>query len=385
MAILILCDPHYFNSPWCDNKIRGIQDEIARRRDKKATVYTDPQVFESSAAKLDRNSTVIILYDNISYVQGIAPMMARLAIHPIITYTAAEVHAPFYHSTVSTDIESSIRCIVDYLKTCGKMRIANVGINANSWSDVTRAEIFSRYVPDANRRVFYAMGDMQDCFADFLAVRDEFDAVVCPNDHLAISLIEFLKERNAYDPSLFVISHGDTAMARLYDKGITSITVDHYMVGKAAAEMHYNRLKYGWSSANVLLENALKIRGSTGNIPYRPSATPPVASGTLPRSEQTLYRIPTGTLGAIERLLANSDLAELKLLYCLLAGYSAEKTGEYCFLSTEAVKYRTRKICKALGTKHKTEVSSILSKYISKENLLAVIEEFEGAKDRLFH
>lgn len=385
MAILILCDPHYFNSSWCDNKIRGIQDEIVRHRDKKATVYTDPQAFESAAAKLDNNSTVIILYDAISYVQEIAPMMARLAIHPIITYTASEVHTPFYHSAVSTDIEVSIRCMVDYLKTCGKTRIANVGVNANSWSDVTRAEIFSRYVFDSDRRVFYATGDMQDCFEDFLAVRDEFDAVVCPNDHLAISLIEFLKKHDAYIPSLFVISYGDTAMARLYDKGITSITVDHYMVGKSAAEMHYNRLKYGWSSATVLLKNELKIRGSTGNIPYRTSAALPVASGTQPRREQTLFRIPTGTLGAIERLLANCDLADLKLLYCLLAGYSGEKTGEYCFLSTEAVKYRTRKICKALGGGNKAEVASILGRYIVKENLLAVIEEFEGAKDRLFN
>lgn len=384
MAILILCDPRYYNSPWCDNKIRGIQDEIARRRDKKAKVYTDTVTFEAAASKLDNRSTVIILFDAIQYIQSVAPLLARVPVHPMITYTASEIRVSFLHSVVSTDVEASIRRMVDYLHGCGKRRIAKVGINPDSWSDVTRAELFLRYTSDADRRVFYATGDMRDCFEEFLAVRENFDAVVCPNDHLAISLVEYLKEKDAYDPSLFVISHGDTAMARLYGDGITSVTVDHYRVGRAAAETHYNRLKYGWSSATLLLENEMKIRGSTGNIPYHPSTIPPKARDIFPPSPQQLFYIPTNALGAIERLLAGSDLADLKLLYCLLAGYGNEKTGEFCFLSTEAVKYRTRKICKALGAARKTDAAMILAEYIRKEKLLAMIEEFECAGGRLF-
>ena len=384
MVILVLCDPHYYNSPWCDNKLRGIQDEIVRRRDKKAKVYTDPVAFEAAAARLGRDSTVIILFDAISYIQTVAPIFSRLSVHPMITYTASEIRLPFYHSVVSSDVDASIRRMVDYLQGCGKKRIAKVGVNPDSWSDATRAELFMRYVPDVNRRVFYATGDMRDCFSEFLSVREEFDAVVCPNDHLAISLIEFLKEQGAYDPSLFVISHGDTAMARLYGNGITSITVDHYRVGRAAAETHYNRLKYGWSFATLFLENEMKIRGSTENIPYRPSLSPPKASNILPPSEPLLFRIPTNALGSIERLLATSDISELKLLYCLLSDYTNEKTGEFCFLSIEAVKYRVRKICRMLQALSKTEATAILRRYIRKERLLYVIEEFEGAGARLF-
>ena len=73
MALFVLCDPKYKKTFWCDEKLRGIRDVVARRR-KKLQVFTDVHALETAAAKLDEDSSVIVLFDSIPYIQKIAPI-----------------------------------------------------------------------------------------------------------------------------------------------------------------------------------------------------------------------------------------------------------------------------------------------------------------------
>lgn len=377
MALLVLCDPEYRNNVWCDSKIRGIQDEANRRREK-LRIFTDLDAFETAASKLGEDSSVILLFDAISYIQKVAPVLSRLKVHPMFSGLVSGIRLPFQYSCISPDMDHSSRTIVDYLHGCGKTHIAEVGINPNSWSDVSRSEAIGRYATGEGHRVFYAKDDLEASYREFLSVREQFDAVICTTDHIMISLVEFLKEHNAYDPAQFFISYGDTVIARLYGDGITSVTVNYYACGKAAAETHYNRLKYGWSAVTILLKNELKIRGSTAHIPYTASHTPPQAVDVHPLIMHKPFEISTARpIGRLERFLAGSDIADLRLIYCMLSDFSYEKTGEFCFMSAEAAKYRIRKIREVLKVESKADAVALIQKYIQKEKLLKVIEEFE--------
>lgn len=376
MALLVLCDPRYRNNVWCDSKLRGIQEEATRRREK-LRIFTDIDAFEAAASKLDADSSVILLFDAISYIQKVAPVLARLKVHPIFSGLVSGIRLPFQFSCISPDMDHSGRMIADYLHSCGKKRIAEVGINPNSWSDISRSEAIGRYAAGDGHCVFHAKKDLAESYRAFLAVHDQFDAVICTTDHIAISLIEFLKENNAYDPTQFFISYGNTVIARLYGDGITSVTVNYHDCGKAAAETHFNRLKYGWSAVTILLKSELYIRGSTAHIAYAPSLTPPQALDLHPPVEQVAFRAPTMPIGRLERLLAVSDIADLRLLYCMLSDYSYEKTSEFCFMSSETVKYRIRKIREMLLAESKADAAVMIRKYIQKEKLLKVIEELE--------
>ena len=376
MALFVLCDPGYWINVWCDTKLRGIQEEAARRREK-LRIFTDVAAFENAASKLDADSSVIILFDAISYIQRITPVLSRLRIHPIFSGLVSGIRLPFSFSCISPDMDQSGRMIADYLYGCGKTRIAEVGINLNSWSDFSRSEAVGRYAYETGHRVFSTREDISETFYEFLQVRDRFDAVVCTTDHVAIALIEYLKEHGVYDPDLFIISYGDTTIARLYDCGITSVTVNYYACGKAAAETHFNRLKFGWSAATILLENELRIRGTTSFAPYSPSQTPPMPLGMHPPMSGSFVRMPTFPIGRLERLLAVCDIADLRLIYCMHSDYSYEQTGEFCFMSAETAKYRIRKIREALRVGSKAEATALIRRYIRKENLLAVIEERE--------
>ncbi len=383
MALLVLCDPTFKNSVWCERKLKGIRDEAARRRTA-VKVFTCLTAFESVASKLGNDSSVIVLFSKISYIQGVAEILSRLSIHTIITNSALSFKLPFDYSRASTDIETDVRSAVEYLYSCGKKRIAMVAIDRNSWGDSGFAEMFSRYVENSEKAIFYADGDMQSCFDDFLCQIDSFDAVMLPNDHVAICFTEFLKEKGVYSKDLFVIGRGNSMSARLYGEGITSITTNFYNCGKSAAEAHFNRLKYGWESVNVKLKSQLVIRGSTKNIPYLPAGRPLRALDISKEVKPTLFHIPTYPIGRVDSLLAASDLTDLKLIYGILCGYSYERVSEFCFLSLEAAKYRVRKMLKSLACDSKTDATSLLSKYINKDNLLHTIEELEGENGRIF-
>lgn len=379
MALLVLCDPTFRNSAWCEKKIKGIRDEAARRRTA-VKVYTNTSVFESAAAKLDENSSVIVLFSKISYIQSIADLLSRLPVHPILANSTLDITLPFAYSSVVTDVEADVRIALEYLYSCDKRKIALLGVDRNSWGDMGMAEAFLRYAPDLAESVFYAQGDMEGCFFAYLSVIENSDAVIMPNDHLAICFIEFLKKQGAYRKDLFIIGKGDSISARLYGEGLTSITTDFYKGGRALAELHFNRLKYGWKSANIKLESQLVVRGSTKNIPF---ASPRVCLRPSDISEAvtpTLLTIPTNPIGRVDSLLSSGDLSAFRLIYGMLCGYSYEKIGEFCFLSVETVKYRVRKICSALGENKKADAAALLSKYVSKEKLLQIIEELENEK-----
>ena len=244
MALLILCDPKYRNNNWCETKLRGIYDEATRRRIP-VKLYTDLSAFVTSAAKLGSDSSVIILFNSFLYLQKVSEALAPLEIHPILSVTESDISFSRAFSQVCGDVDSATKELVDFLHEHGKRRIALLGTSENSAAGRNKEQMLSRHVPADEYTIFYDRGGLLKSFEDLLAHKEQFDAVVCTNDYQAIAFIEFLQARGMYDPSLYVISHGDTVIAKLYGDGISTISTGFYECGKAMVIAHLNRLKYG--------------------------------------------------------------------------------------------------------------------------------------------
>lgn len=75
----------------------------------------------------------------------------------------------------------------------------------------------------------------------------------------------------------------------------------------------------------------------------------------------------SGPVGRLERLFGKSDLVDMKLMYCMLCGYSYEDMAEFCFLSIGTARYRVGKIKQILGVTDKAAVASLLGSYIKKK------------------
>lgn len=370
MSLLILCDPRYRNNNWCETKLRGIYDEAARRRIP-VKLYTDLDAFTSAAAKLGGDSSVIILFNSFKYLSEVSEKLAPLQIHPILSVTESDITFSRAFSQVCGDVDSATKELVEFLHAKGKRRIALLGTSENSAAGRNKEQMLLRHVNAQNFTIFYDKGNLLESFKDFLSSGQKFDAVVCTNDYQAIALIEFLQSQGLYNPSLYIVSHGDTVVARMYGDGISTISTSFYECGKAMVVAHLNRLKYNWSTVMVRVHCDFKKRGSTSG-----KAVFPVAQ--IPRHANQ------AAIGRLESLLEDCDIINLKLMYGLLAGYSTERMSDLCFLSLGAVKYRLLQIRKALGCNTRDEAIAAIGRYIKKEKLLQAIEEAEGTAGKMF-
>ena len=364
MALLILCDPAYRPSSWCDIKLRGISDEAARRRIP-VKLFTDFDAFWATADTLDSDSSVILLFNSMLYLEKAGALLKDMAIHPILSVTESEISFPRTYSQVCGDVESATKDLVSFFRARGRRRIALLGTSDVSAAGRNKVEMLRRHASAEEYTVFADQGNLMQSFETFFSVRDRYDAIICTNDHQAVAFLEFLQARDAYDPSVDVVSHGDTILAKLYGNGISTVSTGFYACGKAMVESHVHRVKYGWSSAMVRVPCEFTERGSTSGrgVYPRPGFLPPHTNQVA--------------LGKLERLLADCDIANLKLLYGLLAGYGYEHMGELCFLSASAVKYRVQQIRTMLGCETRADVIAAIERYIQKERLLQVIENIE--------
>ena len=316
MALLVLCDPRYRNSAYCDIKIKGITDEVTRRRTQ-IEIYTDFDEFDNAAKKYGSDSSVILLYDSLSFLHSAIKVILKHDLHLILSSNQVDLDIPCTFSMVGSDNDFAMRTMLDYLKTCEKKKVALVAVNPDSANDLMRAKMLARYLSEDEHRVFYINKTSNECFDEFVKVQNEFDAAICTNDLAAVCLIEKLKSCERKGEKLFVLSYTDTVLARVYGEGITSMTTEFYKCGRDLVAMHFNRLKYGFASSRTLIPTEIRVRGSTNNIPYHPS-------GNLPRPiiphnknvkvntpRPTSIRMTTGEAGKIERVLSASDLVDL--------------------------------------------------------------------------
>lgn len=388
MALLVLCEPAYKNSAYCDIKIRGITDEASRRRIQ-PEFYVDLNEFDRAAGKYGRDSSVILLFDSLVYLRAAIEVILRHDLHLILSANQIDLDIPCAFSMVGSDNDFAMRTMLDYLKRCGKKKIALVAVNPYSSNDCMRAKMLARYADERAHRVFYIEKTSGECFDEFVAVQNEFDAAICTNDLSAVCLSERLKSCERRGEKLFILSYTDTVLARVYGEGITSMTTEFYKCGRDLVSMHFNRKKYGFESSRTLIPTEIKVRGSTDNIPYRPSGSlprpilPPTDGAAPPAPQLSSIRMTPGEAGKIERVLSASDLVDLKLIFCLVCDYSYERMSEFCFVSGDTAKYRIRKIKQILKVSSKADAAEMLRTYIKKESILSLIGEQEQKNNRI--
>lgn len=377
MALIVLCEPKYTQTAECDTKRRGITDEAARRRINQPQIFTDPRAAKEFALQCAEDLSVILLFDSLHWLQEAVAELSECRVHIILSANHVDIPLPISYSQVGTDMDAAMCTAVDYLHSCGKHRIALVGANPDSCNDRACVAMLQKYVPDEDHCIFYAEDDLSDCFDAFAAVQDRFDAAVCTNALPAICLSEHLHIHPRAEEKPFILSLTDTAMSEFYRDGITSMTANFYDCGRKLAEAHFHRLKYGFSRSVYLLPAELKVRESTDNTAYVPSAKLPAPTQQIPLSPKKTDCLSTGNIGSLDRILAASDLTNLRIIYCLLCDFDYTQMHKFCFISADTARSRVRKIRDTLGVETKPAAVDILCTYIKKESLLKIIREQE--------
>lgn len=354
-------------------KIKGIMDKTICHRIRRPLIFSDLHAASELALTLDADSSVILLFDSLHWLQEAAKALSDCRAHIILSADHIDTTLPLRYSQVGVDADAAVYTAIKYLHSCGKHRLALLCQNADSCHDHARITMLRKSLSPKECPVFYAEDSSAGGMGTITTALQDFDAVLCTNDLLAIHLSEHLPT----EAKPFILSLSDTKMLQLYGDGITSLSAQHYNCGRELIETHRHRSRYGFSNRITLLPASLTVRGSTENIPYVPiqNVTSRVQSEYHP--VQAGNRRPVEMINRLELLLTSSDLIQLKVIYCMLCGFKRSEIKDFCFISTETARYRVNKVRNALGITDIVEVTNILRTYITKERLLTIIRERE--------
>lgn len=348
----ILLDSKYSESLWC----KSLFDSLTVRLRQKRIPFCE--VYDNIEQKLE---TVFIIASDRDWTISAITQLNKNGIKPILICNQSDKLSGCIYSCVCSDINASMKNILDTLKTKDKSRIALYGINTDSIPDISRVESLLDWREEyfETMKIFNNNGSLQNCFDEFYSHIDEFDAAICANDFAAVSLVRKL-QKNAPEKlkDFYIISCAKNQISNYYNNHILSLNMNFEQYGKAAVYI-YNALK----KHTYLSEMTVKVLWSldSNNISEERKSF----SLNLTSSEDLFYEDKElSEMLIVDKILKSTDDIEKKIIECLLNYKSYEQIAESCFLTVSGVKYRINKIVVDSGATDKTQIINLLMKYI---------------------
>ncbi len=348
----ILLDSKYSESLWCKSLYESLTEELRHKR------IPFCEVFDLIDTDLD--AVFIIASDKEWTISAITQLNAH-GIKPILICNQSEKLSGCIYSCVCSDINASMKNLLDTLKIKGKSQIALYGINTDSIADISRVDsLFNWKSGDfETMQIFTNNGSLKNCFDTFFTHINDFDAVICANDFAAVSLVRKLEE-TAPDKlnDFYIISCAQTQISNYYRDRILSLNMNFEQYGKAAVYT-YNALK----KHTYLSEMTVKVLWSLESVdsPSKPESI----RLELTSSEDEFYNdIELNEMLIVDKILKTADDIEKKIIDGLLHGETTEQIAENCFLTVGGVKYRIKKIVSDCGAADKNHIITLIKKYI---------------------
>ena len=352
----ILLDSKYAESLWCKSLYESL---IERLRHKRIPFCT---IFDSLDTELD---AIFIIASDREWTVSAITQLNKSGIKPILICNQSDKLSGCIYSCVCSDINASMKNLLDTLKTKDKSRIALYGINTDSIADISRVDSLFNWRGQhfETMQIFNNNGSLENCFNDFLPHINEFDAAICANDFVAVSLVRRLKEIAPERlKDFYIISCAQTQISSYYRNQILSLNMNFDQYGKAAVYI-YNALK----KHTYLSEMTVKVLWSLESDNILPDIKKITLN--LKSSADSFYDdAELGEMLVVDKILKSSDDIGKKIIDCLLSKCTIEQIAEKCFLTANGVKYRINKIISDSGAKNKEEIVYLLDKYIYREN-----------------
>lgn len=394
MTINIFIEPHFQNSIWCRQQLNAICDEAKLR-------HYDINIIKSNNLNdIDLGKT---FYNNerrlLIYIGTAAKAASQLRsflvsnnIHVIfINYQSPDLFENY--SNIIIDYADAMQKTLRYLVSAGRNRIALYGINPNSSSDITKSNTFNCFLkeisPEYNgNAVYYNYASLQNCYGKFRLEKERYNAVICANDVVALSLIKNMKTSGVNIPEdFYIVSFGDTVLAKKFSPSITTVSADLFELGRQAVYLYsYLNKRESNIFVSVKVLSKLHIRDSTGNFNLKPdsditsvqTAAADMNNDNLFNSEKTpaenlsdcqdinFYADPGAKeILHVENLLCRLNEFDFKILNGLINSVSVAQMVEKLYTSQQAISYRIKRMCQITEVKDISQLLDLIRPYLT--------------------
>lgn len=357
----LLGEPGYTTSNWYKHIIDGI---LAEKRTKRFNIIMIDSIKETENRSLEVDDAILLVGSNLNWLESIIDACKQRFNKNIIVLGNFERQLKGKnYSIVSSDISADIYNLYAYLVSYDKTKIAMYGINPNSASDIYRKNCFIKYCGH-NNDIYFNNANLQECYKNFILNIEKYDAVICANDYSAISLVRALNNDNIEAP--FIVSCGETKLAKTFKPSITNLRTSYKDFGKAAINV-YKVLQKDFPTSNVKLELASCIipGDSTNNLPVQTTSFNETASTIITTNDSFYSDNEVSEMLKVEKLLNLCDKTEFDMLLSLIKGMTYFEIAEKYHMSVNGVKYKLNKFFELCGVDSKTEFITLIKKYIN--------------------
>lgn len=281
-------------------------------------------------------------------------------------------------SCVTPSRPAETQQLVNYLYNCNRKRIALVGFGENSINDTVRLHaalnaLASWGILLEKETICRWRQDPQESFTHFFQHAHLFDAVICPNDVIAICFLrQCAKHGLAVPEELYVASFGNMAIGRYFQPSITSMTMDMLCVGEQSFQAWRFLMNNDNATAlKLTVPSRVLVRDSTAGQQAE------IGKGTAPAAGRPdlFYDNPAiATLQRIESCLSQRDELDMRIIKGILQGDTYEQICEHQFISAGTLRYRRNKIFADAGVSRRQAFSSLMRTQLGAENPFSAIE-----------
>lgn len=279
-------------------------------------------------------------------------------------------------SSASPSRRRATAMLIQYLLSCGKERIALVACGDRSVNDMMRCEtlrsfLLSRGCKNPDDSIFYYQNYVEESFNRFYEHWQEFDAVICPNDYVALCLIRFCQEKGIRIPEdLYLAAFSDRMVSRFCWPDITTMSIDFAGVGDCSYQ--------AWGFLEAHCDEHLQIQITT---PSRLVVRQSTANEIHPTDDSNaiiydsnfeggpFYADPTiAKVMQIENCLVQCDPLSQQIVGGLLDGKTYDAISESLFISRSTLNYRLKKVFNAAGVSNRKELETLFGEFFTEKH-----------------
>lgn len=357
--LYVLLQPEPQNSYWADQIRSGIREAAREGRDSIVNLSLSARMPELEGR------CVLVVGNQIQWLEAaVAQLLEREAL-PVVVNAALLPVGQFRCSGVLFELEEILGRCIELLAASGRRRTALVGVSTGSLTDHLKAEAFQRAaIGFCEGDVFWAPGRLDECVARFVEglEQTDYDAAICANDTVAISLLHQMEERGYALPGrLYVIGMGNSYVGAGLRIGLTSVMFDYHEMGMTAVRLCHSLCQSRTAChMTVSLPCRLVVRDSAP-LTAAPEHRAARMSGEW---EQPTYfgGGDVQNIIRVESILQAGDPIDREILFGLVRGESCERLSERLYISARAVRYRLTRLIRQYGFSSRVELEAALKK-----------------------
>jgi len=372
--IPVVSDFYYVKSAWYEKIIKGISLSAGASREKLPI-----KVFSTALEEInfeDLPDVVVLTNGMQDYVHFAVNALMRAGKQIVLTGLEADYLGDLVSYT-TTNHRLDMEGMIHYLITHDKKRIALVGFREGAIND----SIFYRSAiceskrlgaPILENSIFIWQNMLENALNEFVKAAGRFDAAVCPNDTIALCLVNICKAENIGIPGdLFITGACDMVIGRYCEPTLTTIKIDFEKIGNETFNTwdFIRKRQRARSLVKVLIPGKIIARASTAFLEVPPQShkqfSEKISNGADQKSN--FFTDPLiHSMIRIENCLCNRDELDRKIILGIMQGKSYETLSEDLFMSISTINYRRNKIFRDVDVSTRAAFELLMHENIGK-------------------